>query len=82
MLEYQDCRQRDKAEQQVWNVAKVRRVRAAAKKVDAEGIRLRPIAMTTVPVTIGGKNLRSGLMTKPRPISKAPPMIQAPMIAP
>lgn len=42
----------------------------------------KPIAVTTVPVTTLGKNLRSGLSRKPRIISNIPPMKQAPRIAP
>ena len=42
----------------------------------------RPIAITTDPVTIAGKNLRRGLRKAPRIPSKIPPTIQAPMIAP
>ena len=37
---------------------------------------------TTVPVTTGGKNLRSGFRKKPSTLSKIPPMMDAPMIAP
>ena len=52
------------------------------KKLMPTGIRLKPMAMTTVPVTTAGKNLRRGLMMKPRPISSALPTIHAPMMAP
>ena len=42
----------------------------------------RPMESTTVPVTTGGKNLRSGFRKKPSTLSKIPPMMDAPMIAP
>ena len=45
-------------------------------------IRLRPMDMTTVPVTTAGKNLRRGFRKKPRMPSKMPPMMDAPMMAP
>ena len=40
------------------------------------------MAMTTEPVTMAGKNLRSGFKNIPRTPSKIPPTIQAPIIAP
>ena len=45
-------------------------------------IRDRPIAVTTVPVTTLGKKRRRGLSRNPRTISKRPPIMQAPRIAP
>ena len=42
----------------------------------------RPMDSTTVPVTTGGKNLRRGLRKKPSTLSKMPPMMEAPMMAP
>ena len=42
----------------------------------------RPMDRTTVPVTTGGKNLRRGLRKKPSTLSKIPPMIDAPIMAP
>ena len=45
-------------------------------------IRDSPMDNTTVPVTTAGKNLRSGLIKNPRTLSKRPPRIDAPMIAP
>ena len=45
-------------------------------------IRLRPIDSTTVPVTTGGKNRRSGRMKKPMTASNRPPISDAPMRAP
>ena len=45
-------------------------------------IRLKPMESTTVPVTIDGKNLRSGFKKKPRTASNKPPMSEAPMMAP
>ena len=45
-------------------------------------IRLNPIDITTVPVTTDGKNLRRGFKKKPSTVSKRPPIIDAPMIAP
>ena len=53
-----------------------------AKKLMPTEISERPMAMTTVPVTTGGKNFLRGLMRKPRPISNTPPTIQAPMSTP
>ena len=45
-------------------------------------IRLRPMDITTVPVTTLGKNLRRGFRKKPKTPSNRPPMIYAPIIAP
>ena len=45
-------------------------------------MRLKPMERTTVPVTMDGKNLRNGFKKKPRTVSKRPPMIEAPMMAP
>ena len=45
-------------------------------------IRLRPMDMTTVPVTTLGKNLRSGFKKKPSTVSNRPPMMDAPIMAP
>ena len=45
-------------------------------------IRLRPIDITTVPVTTAGKNFRRGFKKKPSTVSKSPPIMDAPMIAP
>ena len=41
-----------------------------------------PIAITTEPVTIAGKNLRKGFKKAPSMPSKIPPTRQAPIIAP
>ena len=38
--------------------------------------------ITTVPVTTDGKNFRSGFKKNPSTVSKKPPKIDAPMIAP
>ena len=45
-------------------------------------IRLRPMDMTTVPVTTEGKNFRRGFRKKPSTPSNRPPMMEAPIIAP
>ena len=45
-------------------------------------IRLKPMDITTVPVTTDGKNFRSGFKKNPSTVSKKPPKIDAPMIAP
>ena len=45
-------------------------------------IRLRPMDMTTVPVTTEGKNFRRGFKKKPSTVSNKPPMMEAPMMAP
>ena len=42
----------------------------------------KPIAVTTVPVTTLGKNLRSGFNKNPRIISNIPPSRDAPRMAP
>ena len=45
-------------------------------------IKLRPMDITTVPVTTDGKNLRSGFKKKPRTVSNKPPIMDAPIMAP
>ena len=41
-----------------------------------------PIESTTVPVTTDGKNLLNGLINAPSTVSKRPPIMEAPIIAP